>query len=116
MRLAIGLGAYLVATIAAHFAVRGLLRLCPLSETTKKSGLKRAGTIIGLLERVFVLTLVLANQYAAIALVFAAKSIIRFEEAKDRQFAEYYLVGTMSSILLALLTGVLALWLVRVLS
>lgn len=73
-------------------------------------GLKRAGATIGVLERMLVLTLVLLGQYAAIALIFAAKSIARFEELKDRQFAEYYLIGTLSSILFAMLVGILTTW------
>lgn len=48
----------------------------------------------------------LLGQYSAIAFVFAAKSIVRFGETKERKFAEYYLIGTMSSILFALLTGI----------
>ena len=44
-------------------------------------------------------------------LIFAAKSIARFEDLKKREFAEYYLIGTLSSILLAMLLGILARWL-----
>ena len=69
--------------------------------------MKHAGAAIGILERIFVLTFVLVGQYAAIALIFTAKSIARFEELKDRQFSEYYLIGTLSSILVALAAGIL---------
>ncbi len=70
-------------------------------------GLKRAGAIIGVLERIFVLTLVLIGEYSSIALIFTAKSIARFEELKSRKFAEYYLIGTLASILCAMLLGIL---------
>jgi len=79
-----------------------ILRQYPLPD----GGLKRAGALIGILERIFVLTLVLIGEYSSIALIFTAKSIARFEELKKRRFAEYYLIGTLSSILLAMLLGI----------
>lgn len=64
-----------------------------------------AGARIGVLERWLVLPAVLAGAWSAVGLVFAAKSIARFEELRDRPFAEYYLVGTLASVLVAVLTG-----------
>jgi len=103
------LGAYVIAVLGGHVVVRWVLRLCPLPEGSGYQGLKRAGTVIGVLERLFTVTLVLLGQYAAITILFAAKSIVRFGEAKERRFAEYYLVGTLASILFALLTAQAAL-------
>lgn len=71
-----------------------------------------AGRLIGTLERFLVLVLALASQWSAIALVIAAKSIARFEELKERSFAEYYLVGTLTSVLVAVISGVTVLALV----
>ena len=73
-----------------------------------ENSLANAGKWIGILERVIVLILVLLNQYSAIGLVIAAKSILRFSE-KDRQEAktEYVLIGTLLSIGLAIITGLL---------
>jgi len=104
------LGSYVVAAAGVHLIVNGILGRYQLPE----GGLKRAGAIIGVLERMLVLTLVLLGQYAAIALIFAAKSIARFEELKDREFAEYYLIGTLSSILFAMLVGILTTWVLNV--
>lgn len=39
---------------------------------------------------------------AAVGLVFTAKSIVRYKEFDRKEFAEYYLVGTLYSILIAL--------------
>lgn len=103
---------YIVAAAGVHVIVNRLLRRYHMPER----GLKGAGAIIGVLERMLVLTLVLLGQYAAIALVFTAKSIARFEELKDRGFAEYYLIGTLSSILFAMLVGILTTWVLRVIS
>jgi len=93
--LAIFAGSYLVTQLC------GLLKF-PLAE---ESGIKRAGRLIGFLERFIVLTLVLENQYSAIAFVFTGKSIARFDELKNRNFSEYYLVGTFASMALAILSG-----------
>lgn len=40
--------------------------------------------------------------WQAVALVVAVKSIARFEELKQRAFAEYFLVGTLTSVLVAI--------------
>lgn len=65
----------------------------------------RMGRAIGILERMMVLTLVLVDQWAALGLVLAAKSIARFRELEDRRFSEYYLIGTLTSLLVAITTG-----------
>lgn len=65
-----------------------------------------AGKVIGSLERVLILTLVMYGQYQVIGLVVAAKSIFRFEAASRGQ-AEYFLIGTLSSLFLAVLGGLL---------
>lgn len=63
------------------------------------------GRRIGVMERILLLTLVLIDQWGALALVLAAKSIARFKDLQDRSFAEYYLVGTLASVLVAVATG-----------
>lgn len=70
------------------------------------------GRLIGLLERVFIFIFVLLNQYSAIGFILAAKGVTRFNNFKDdRSFAEYVLIGTLLSTLLALIIG----WGVRIL-
>lgn len=64
------------------------------------------GRTIGILERGLALTLVLLGQYGALGLVVAAKSLARFKALEDRDFAEYFLIGTLASLLLAVLVGV----------
>jgi len=71
------------------------------------SGLKSAGMSIGIIERILILTFVILNQYTAITIIFAAKSIARFNELKDRKTSEYYLIGTLLSITFALITGII---------
>lgn len=52
------------------------------------------GAIVGKSENVLVLALVLANAYTALAVIFAAKSIIRREDMTSGDTL-YYLAGTM---------------------
>jgi hypothetical protein len=63
------------------------------------------GQLIGNLERILILIFIVTNHLAAIGFVIAAKSVARFKEMDDKQFAEYYLIGTMASSLIAILVG-----------
>lgn len=61
---------------------------------------RKVGKLIGNLERLLVCVLLYLNQYTAIGLVFTAKSITRYNKISEKQdFAEYYLLGTLFSIL-----------------
>lgn len=108
--IGIYLASYILVVVVGHFIVCAMLKKFLLPET----GFKKAGAFIGILERIFTLTLVLVNQYASVALIFAAKSITRFEDLKNRKFAEYYLIGTLSSILLSVLVGIFTKWLLGI--
>ena len=69
---------------------------------------QQAGRIIGVLERYLTVILILLGQYAAVGLAFTAKSVTRFNKiANEPDFAEQYLIGTMSSLLLAVIGAVL---------
>ncbi len=59
-----------------------------------------AGAIIGNMERILSAIFMASGQWAAIGVIFTAKSIARFKQIeKNKQFAEYYLIGTLYSIL-----------------
>jgi len=61
-----------------------------------------AGGIIGLLERIAILLFLSINQYSAIGLVLTAKSIARYNKiSENKEFAEYYLIGTLLSTVIA---------------
>lgn len=72
-----------------------------------EGGIVGSGRVIGGLERTLTLILILLGQWAAIVFLITAKSFARFEELKERRFAEYYLIGTLTSLLVAILTGIL---------
>ncbi len=66
-----------------------------------KSG---AGAWIGNLERLLSGTLILLGQFSAVGLTMTAKSIARYDEiVRNSAFAEYYLIGTLYSILYTVL-------------
>ncbi len=67
----------------------------------------RAGHVIGILERMAMLTLVWLGEWSALGFVLAAKSVARFKELENREFAEAYLVGTLTSFLVAGASGLL---------
>ena len=61
------------------------------------------GALIGMLERVVILLLGALGLYGSIALVLTAKSLARFKQLEDKNFAEKYLVGTLISLTIAIL-------------
>lgn len=73
-----------------------------------EKGLKNAGSTIGKLERLITYILASAGQFGTIGFVLAAKSITRYEKmTKEPAFGEYYLLGTLASILSAIILAVL---------
>lgn len=101
---------YLYVCIRGQILVRSVLELPALQmrrdedRTAGAIDIARGGTI-GSLERAIALTLVLLGQYGALGLIVAAKSVARFKALEDREFAEYFLIGTLASLLLALAGG-----------
>lgn len=68
------------------------------------SSVTGAGASIGSLERILMLLFLAMGQYASVGLIMTAKSIARYDRiSKDPIFAEYYLIGTLFSILSTLL-------------
>lgn len=66
----------------------------------------QVGRIIGKLERIIISFLILCNQFGAIGFVLAAKSIARYKQLEDKNFAERYLVGTLTSVTIAFIATI----------
>jgi hypothetical protein len=106
---AIGWGATILAVIV--FNARGasaiiekvLMRL--KADEQNDEGPEGAGNLIGMLERWMIIGLVCVGQWGAVGLVLTAKSIARFKRMDEQAFAEIYLVGTMTSVLIAMMSG-----------
>ena len=61
----------------------------------------KSGRVIGILERLFVYFAVVLNEYSIIGFILAAKAFARFKELEKKAYAEYVLIGTLASILIA---------------
>ncbi|HJB22648.1 MAG TPA: DUF3307 domain-containing protein [Candidatus Jeotgalibaca pullicola] len=82
-----------------------LNRYRPMNEEQLDEGVPNAGALIGILERLFILLMLYVNQFTAIGFVLTAKSIARYNKISENpQFAEYYLLGTLMSTLLIIIS------------
>ncbi len=63
------------------------------------------GMVIGKCENILTITLILANAFTGLALIFTAKSIVRTEDIKKN--AKYYLGGTLVNFTYSVLMGFL---------
>lgn len=71
-------------------------------EERTKDDLIKTGYLIGVLERIIILTLGINGQLGAIGFIIAAKSLARFNQLNDKEFAEKYLIGTLLSVAIVL--------------
>jgi Protein of unknown function (DUF3307) len=101
------IAAFIVVTMPAGIAIGQFTKQWQ-DKIANTDSLANAGKWIGIIERVIVLIFVLKGDYAAISLLLAAKGIIRFNE-KDRPEikTEYLVIGTLLSICIAIIAGLL---------
>jgi hypothetical protein len=78
-----------------------------LGETTNE--MQNAGLYIGWLERFVVLTALVLQSPTTVGLILTAKSIARYPEMKSVRFAEYFLIGTLLSMSLGIIGGLILL-------
>lgn len=81
-----------------------------VSGSANNSSTKReppAGSTIGKLERIIIAILVICGELGAIGFVLTAKSLARYKQLSEKDFAEKYLVGTLSSTAIAIITALL---------
>ena len=108
------LTAFLIVSFPAAILVKlSIARWFPYDDLSEDQSLNKAGRFIGMLERLFVLIFVLAGRWEGIGFLIAAKSIFRFSDLKENanhKLTEYFLIGTLLSIGIALITGLLVLY------
>lgn len=97
--------AYLL-SILVGFLIQVLLK--KIEKDIEPSEIEGGGFIIGVLERLIIVTLVLVGSTSAVSVIFAGKSIARFDALKNRKVAEYYLIGTFMSMAFGLVIGVVS--------
>ena len=76
----------------------------------KLDGLINGGKLIGQLERSLIFLFIFIGHPEGIGFLVAAKSILRFEEAKKQRLAEYVLIGTLLSFSLAVALASVTKW------
>lgn len=100
--------ALLTVTFVSSIVMKMIMSKWELEEDNSNDSLKSAGMYIGVLERLFVFGFIILNQWSAIGLLIAAKSVFRFGDlsrAKDRKLTEYILIGSLISFGLSMLIG-----------
>lgn len=93
----------------ANFFIKLMLRHYSVNMPAEQDSGFNAGALIGTIERWLILIFVCLQRYDALGLLVAAKSIIRFSE-RDTAKTEYVLAGTLLSILIAVLAGMMVMW------
>jgi Protein of unknown function (DUF3307) len=103
------LGGFILTVRGAGFLVGKFAQHLAQANQLVLNGLENGGKWIGLFERALIFVLIFVREPAGIGFLVAAKSILRFEEAKDQKLAEYVLIGTLLSFSL----GIALSWLTR---
>jgi hypothetical protein len=65
------------------------------------------GRIIGAVERLIMAAMVAGGAFSALTFLIGAKGLVRSKKFEDPDFAEYFLIGTLSSAALAIACGLL---------
>lgn len=81
-----------------------------LASGPERDSLTNAGLWIGVLERLLIVTFILAGELGAIGFLMASKSILRFGDRDmnhQRKQSEYILIGTLLSYCFALFSTML---------
>ncbi|MDD2839364.1 MAG: hypothetical protein AB7U44_00255 [Sulfuricurvum sp.] len=71
------------------------------------------GQLIGTLERLLIFIAILIQEWSLVGIVVALKTIARYKELDDQNKAEYFLIGSLFSLLWAVSIGVLVLLLIK---
>jgi len=93
-----------------NYLVRGILKKAgglpdeeePTFETSEGYA---HGRMIGQIERIIVVLIVMGGNLGALAFFFAAKGLVRSKELEKRTQADYFLLGSLASFLIALAGG-----------
>jgi hypothetical protein len=103
---------YVLVIFAGGYLIRELIkplwRKEPGQKPEEHEEVLNAGLYIGWLERFLVLTALFLQSPATVGFILAAKSIARYPELKSVRFAEYFLIGTLLSLTIAI-TGAIIL-------
>lgn len=100
-------------TLPCSIVIKNIISLWDAQIETRSTSLEtksllNAGKIIGILERALVFIFILVNRWEAVGFLLTAKSVFRFsdlKQAQDRKLTEYFLIGTLLSFGIAIVTA-----------
>ncbi|PVZ72156.1 DUF3307 domain-containing protein [Pelagibaculum spongiae] len=87
------------------------------TEEQSSQGIREAGKMIGYIERSLIIIFILAGSIASIGFLIAAKSIFRFGDLTQNnevRKTEYVLLGTLSSVIISIVLGYVAKYLLSI--
>ncbi len=76
----------------------------PMSHTISKE-VRDTGFVVGKCENLLIMTFMFLNAYTALALIFAAKAIVRREDMSKNSL--FFLAGTMINVTYSILAGLI---------
>jgi hypothetical protein len=103
--LAVVLAGYAGLLATSGAVVTNTLDYVPDAGEAVSSRERDVGVLVGKCENVLALTFVLAGAYTALAVVFAAKGIVRKDDIEKNTL--FYLAGTLVNLTYSVLVGVL---------
>ena len=111
-RLSVLLSGFLLAVFVGNLVVVRVVRPYrqALPKEDQEVGSLHLGTRLGWIERALVFIFITAGQPEAAALAITAKSLVRIPEVREHQgtgFGQYVIVGTLTSLLVAVAVGIL---------
>lgn len=74
-------------------------------ENSFKDSAEKIGRYIGMIERLLIIIFIVQGIPEGLTFLIAGKSFTRFKQFESKQFAEYYLIGTLLSALIAVVLG-----------
>ena len=99
------LGSYLILLGTSGILVNYIIsRISPVNKTISKE-IRDTGFVIGKCENLLVLTFMVLEAYTALALVFAAKAIVRREDMSKNTL--FFLAGTMINVTYSIMIGLI---------
>ena len=102
-------------TSGANVLIRAILTALNIKMSFRADGADsakedsvRTGRYIGAVERILTVVAMLAGSYEGIIALYASKTAIRFKHASGNpQFEEYYILGTLISLLIGITSGIM---------
>lgn len=102
LKIVIIIAGYLFLIATSGFIIKFILSRAEKGKIAEKKEWD-TGFIIGKCENILILTFMLFDAYIALAIIFAAKTIIREEDIKKNSL--YFLAGTMINVTYSIIIG-----------